>query len=492
MPPDRIGTLHSHCWRALGGPRIAEAHVDEWNREHPGMRITPTKASEEKTEIIFDDTSDPASTSTDGDLLLQQVNRYRGMLLPRPAWPGTARQFDQHWRAYKDANGLMDFTDLIENARNDCWQAPGAPSVIFADEAQDLNPMQLELIRKWGERTEYFICSGDDDQVIYNWTGACPEGILYPEIPPAHKIILRQSYRIPRAVHEYADKLIRRVSQRQEKDYLPRDEQGALHHLSTGNWRCPEYAVLGELEKCLGRGESVMLLASCSYMLAPAIKLLRKSGLPFGNPYRLSNGAWNPIRVGKRGAATNRILALLAAHPVMGGEMRPWTYADVKLWAEWLTSKGILQQGAKKLLGSKDPATEVHIEDLDSIFTPQAAEALLGTMEGSHQALLDWWLAHTQTSVRSRAAFPALVSRRLGPAGLTERPRIIVGTIHSVKGGEADAVFLFPDLSEAGHAAYLRRGAPHDAVIRLFYVGATRARRSLYWCAPASARALNV
>jgi hypothetical protein len=109
--------------------------------------------------------------------------------------------------------------------------------------------------------------------------------------------------------------------------------------------------VLGEVEKCLGRGESVMLLASCSYMLAPVITLLRKSGLPFGNPYRLANSAWNPIRPGRPGAASNRILALLAAHPVMGADLRPWTYADVKLWAEWLTSKGIPQQGAKKLLG---------------------------------------------------------------------------------------------------------------------------------------------
>jgi superfamily I DNA/RNA helicase len=145
----------------------------------------------------------------------------------------------------------------------------------------------------------------------------------------------------------------------------------------------------------------------------------------------------------------------------------------VKLWAEWLTSNDILQHGAKKLLGETDGGTQVELEDLDLIFTTQAAESLLGSMEGS-------------------VAFPALVARRHGPAGLVERPRIVVGTIHSVKGGEADAVFLFPDLSEAGHAAYQRRGATHDSVIRLFYVGATRARRSLYWCAPASGRAVNV
>jgi superfamily I DNA/RNA helicase len=63
---------------------------------------------------------------------------------------------------------------------------------------------------------------------------------------------------------------------------------------------------------------------------------------------------------------------------------------------------------------------------------------------------------------------------------LLERPQVIVGTIHSVKGGEADVVILFPDLSQAGDAAYQRYGPPRDAVIRTFYVGMTRAREALY------------
>ncbi|MCC7156548.1 MAG: AAA family ATPase [Bryobacterales bacterium] len=43
VEPDRIGTLHSHCYHALGGPRIAECNVDEWNKENPHLQITPKK-----------------------------------------------------------------------------------------------------------------------------------------------------------------------------------------------------------------------------------------------------------------------------------------------------------------------------------------------------------------------------------------------------------------------------------------------------------------
>src|SRR5665213_3012113 len=40
---DRVGTLHSHCWHALGRPEIAEVRVAEWNRANPDLRITPLK-----------------------------------------------------------------------------------------------------------------------------------------------------------------------------------------------------------------------------------------------------------------------------------------------------------------------------------------------------------------------------------------------------------------------------------------------------------------
>ena len=43
LSADRVGTLHSHCWNALGRPQIAEANVTEWNARNPGLRITPFK-----------------------------------------------------------------------------------------------------------------------------------------------------------------------------------------------------------------------------------------------------------------------------------------------------------------------------------------------------------------------------------------------------------------------------------------------------------------
>ena len=79
-----------------------------------------------------------------------------------------------------------------------------------------------------------------------------------------------------------------------------------------------------------------------------------------------------------------------------------------------------------------------------------------------------------------------------GVRALRETPRVIVGTIHSVKGCEADVVFLFPDLSRAADAAYQKHGPDRDSVIRLFYVDMTRAKHTLYICQQESASTVIV
>ncbi|MGD0775059.1 MAG: ATP-dependent helicase [Candidatus Solibacter sp.] len=489
--PDRIGTLHSHCYHALGVPVLAESCVEEWNRENPRLALTPAK-KQGKLDGEESAAEDGTELAKDGDEVLQQLSRYRGLMIPQKGWPLTLRQFDEKWTLYKQNLGLLDFTDLIERCLLDVAIAPKDPAVIFADEAQDLNRMQLTLIRKWGERANYFILGGDDDQTIFSFTGASPDAILDPDIPEDHKIILKQSFRVPRAVHEVADKLIRQVTRRQEKIYLARPEDGAVHRLSTGTYKSPEYGILMSAEEQLRQGKSVMFLAACSYMLQPVVAALRKRGIPFHNPYRKTNGFWNPLRIGQKGSSASRILALLVAHPEFGEGHRPWTHGDVALWADCVAAKGIVKHGMKKKLQQHDPDQTVTMARLDEIFETGALTSLMDAWDGDYRALLNWWCRLVTADIRGRVQFPADVAAALGPRALADPPQVVVGTIHSVKGGQADVVYLFPDLSQAGDAQYNRGGAARDSVIRLFYVGLTRARETLYICQRETGRAVTI
>ncbi len=486
--PDNLGTLHSQCFRALGRPHIAEAHVTEWNRSYPHLAINPVRGQRrlDGEDSVEDD---PGSTERRGDSPLRELNRYRGLMVHPGLWPANIREFERKWVRYKHQRGLLDFCDLIDICLAEVAVAPGNPSVIFADEAQDLNIMQLRLIRKWGERASYSVLAFDDDQTMYSFIGATPEAILDADIPNDHKVILRQSYRVPQAVHQLANNLIRRVSRRQEKTHFARPVAGAVHRLS-GTYKSPEYFILSSAMRHIERGQTVMFLASCSYILRPIIQVLRKNAIPFHNPYRKANGFWNPLRVGPH-SVSRRILSLLVAHPKYREGHRPWTYSDVALWIETLPSQGILRAGAQDLLRSGDGKQIVSMEQLAEILEPEALASLLAAFDCNWQALLDWWCARASPDYRTRGQFPVSVARH-GPQALVEEPQVVVGTIHSVKGGQADVVYLFPDLSRAGGAQYQIAGSPRDSVIRVFYVGATRARDTLYICQPESATAMSL
>ena len=161
------------------------------------------------------------------------------------------------------------------------------------------------------------------------------------------------------------------------------------------------------------------------------------------------------------------------------------------MWAEWLSPKGILRTGARELIEASDDSLAVTTERLSELFEAAALESLLAA-SGNPEQLLQWWARRVAPAFHARVQFPVAAAMAGGPDALEESPRVIVGTIHSVKGGEADVVFLFPDVSPAGDAAYQKHGPQRDSVIRLFYVGMTRARHTLYICQRESPLAVTI
>ena len=59
-------------------------------------------------------------------------------------------------------------------------------------------------------------------------------------------------------------------------------------------------------------------------------------------------------------------------------------------------------------------------------------------------------------------------------------PRIEVSTIHASKGGERDNVMLITDLSYGPYKASTENQQGRDDEARVFYVGATRAKKELH------------
>ena len=92
-----------------------------------------------------------------------------------------------------------------------------------------------------------------------------------------------------------------------------------------------------------------------------------------------------------------------------------------------------------------------------------------------------WSEAMDKIPDKDRAYITALLRRGEKFNGI---PRITVSTIHGSKGGEADNVVLFTDLSTAADEAMQINP---DDMHRVFYVGVTRTRKNLYVVEPEDA-----
>lgn len=491
LPPAAVATIHAHAFRSAPMPPLVSTDLIEsgWNKEHPGMALSPGIFSRRPDE----DRSRFAQAP--GDEIFEEVDLLRNRLVPPDRWAQYQRYFHDGWSSWKEAHGVIDFSDMLDRAGD---EPPMGAYYLFVDEAQDTSRLAFRVIQRWMFHCSATFVVGDPWQCLYEWAGGDPSILFDDTIPADHRAVLSQSYRVPEAVHDHATAFVRQLSDWRPVEYLPRREDPADKEsafvpgcvdYSPATWEQPGPAVDDALD-WVEAGKSCMFAVASNNMAARLVWHLRERGILFSNPWRLSNGAWNPL--GRRDGTTStmdRICALLT--PLSEGWTTghpSWTYGQ--LWAILDALKDVTRRGAKKDLafwakekstaGSPCPPDRL-VEWMD----PAVLEDLLSTADP--QRWLAWWEHHLQPSRAKAAVYPLKIVRDLvsGPFWSVDEvsaleSRLYVGTIHSFKGAEADCVYLFPDLPQAAMNAYL--DGDRDPVIRMFYVGMTRAKERLVLC----------
>jgi len=473
MPLDQIGTMHAHCYRALGRPTLAESKIKEWNMD---PRSGGYQFSGKGLSIGDSESNNNRAAPQFGDRCYQIYCLSRARMEPQGS--SANAEFTDRWEAWKAENDYFDFSDLIDRARLDCEYAPRRPQVIWLDEAQDSSRQELALAMHWAKDAT-LIMTGDLDQSIFTWRGADPQAFYDLKIPPEHRKILSQSYRVPVAVHAAAVQWINQIDDREQVEYQPREFDGLVEKCNY------TYTAAEKLLETVGpyltSGKSVMFVGTCAFHLDPLVAVMRKKGIPFHNPYRQKDGRWNPL--GRRNGSTtavDRIEAFLS--PQKQGR---WSAQSALDWIEVVKTEGFLVNGAKVRL-KRWVREKVVFDDsmLSSLFldgSVAAGEAIEEAWDGNY----NWLRDHLVGSKTKSLDYPIRVADTHGIESLRKEPQINVGTIHSVKGGESDVVVVFPDLSHAGYREWSALGDGRDSVIRLFYVAMTRARETLILCNPA-------
>ena len=234
----RIGTIHSHCIRALGNPRLADdpEGILAWNEAHPRITLIPALDRDE-----IDLWERPVGTVHPG-LLMNDYQRLRAARQPMPT-DGPLADFARAWDSWRVSTRTLDSNDLLERCLEENIPAPGNSGCIFVDEAQDLTPLELALIRQWSSAGIPVVFAGDPNQNLYWWRGAESSALAnLDDVPGTRTRILRQSHRVPRAIHRVTLDWMRECPTNPAIDYRPRDFAGG-RWLSPSNWREPEQII---------------------------------------------------------------------------------------------------------------------------------------------------------------------------------------------------------------------------------------------------------
>jgi len=331
-------------------------------------------------------------------------------------------------KRFKKEKGLKDFNDLLEDfIEKDIKRSF---EVLFIDEAQDLSLLQWDMVRCiWANAKKTYI-AGDDDQAIFKWAGADVDHFIALKEEVDDIQTLDQSYRIPGGpIHELSQKIINKVQNRFDKQYKPRDEEGILKR----------YSDMTQVDMSQGKW---LVLSSAHHFLDDAKDLCEIQG-------------WYYQHRGMNSISLKLLLAINNWESWRKGAML--NHLEIKNVYEYLGTNVLEGFRKAKTLHSDAKYTLLECKNQHGLITDKV---WFESFEG-----LD---TLTENYIRNM---------RANGEQINKNPRIIMSTIHGAKGGEADKVLLLQDLTNAALETFSH---DPDELHRLFYTGATRAKRELH------------
>ena len=307
---------------------------------------------------------------------------------------------------------------------------------MFVDEAQDLSLIQWRLVKKIEEKSQDSYISGDDDQAIYKWNGAHVNTFINLE---GEKTVLQQSQRVPQKPFALANRLIKRVTNRVEKEWLPKEDEGSVQRCNT----------LHDVNFKQGKW---LVLAQANYML-PEI----------GNILDEKNLYW------QRRNSTPAIKNL---------------YTIIQKWNELRTGVPLPYNDCKKIFNKMSKNWD------KKLFKSMIKDGFydIDTLKEKYglQTEAEWYEALDELGDQHITKIRKLID---SGEDLTKNPRIKISTIHGVKGNERENVVVTTDLAGAAFDEYQKNS---DDMNRLFYVACTRTERNLYIIEPQTRKAYNL
>jgi len=408
-------------------------------------------------------------------------------------------ELGQMFKAYeqqKKAAGALDFTDLLREAlvKLDKGVQITWPHVVFLDEAQDTNALQLRITEHLVKHAHTLVAVGDPMQAIYGFQGADPAALeRFAQSVSPKRFVLSSSFRLPREAANLANHLISIAELDIPMQVVPtRDVHGFvavsshLDPIEEAEWVAREAAARAKKHR------SVLILARTNADLLPVGSALEalKAHYSIRDRSSFADQPWvaGLLDMARLAMHRHNMLALSRLLSWPKRPMRP----PISL-ARHLLAQGQLDH-AKDLFASDD-ARRIRFDTLvrpvlalPSNAIPRDVYAPL-LSNGKWRQLLpanraDQLAPYIESFLATAAcaqSFHALLAatQAQSPSDKESHAGIVLSTIHSAKGDEADYVFLVG--ADGTRIPHPRSCTPAERAeeLRLLYVAATRTRDCL-------------
>lgn len=465
-------TVHSTVYRCLEikpGDLITNSKDDiEWISEALGVRVTTEIDEYGNTRFIGDpDTAAALNCWHLSKAMLKPTESIVKMLRAVddnvPDFASVVR-VSERYESAKNLDGRTDFTDMLmkfaglQMAPRDGitrvapqGDLPEVGAWLF-DEQQDASPLLdavcKRLVSAPSVRWAYVV--GDPFQAIYGFAGSSAS--CFMEWPVEKERTMPKSWRCPKAIHDLGEECLRQM----QSGYFDRGIAPADH-----DGRVSVAHDIDEVVSALNPNDSWLLIARTNHQASRLMASLFAAGKPAkwtSSPEGMTNKAAGLLALSK----------LESREPVTGKE---WQHAVSVLPANMKTSDGIrkaLVRGTKTKWKNSDISDEWDVifpEELEKVGATEDMRAAIQTGE---------WVRYVDNGESWRKQ-----ARDWG-GELAANPRVRVGTVHSVKGAEADNVGLLTTVSKKVANGRAARIEQHNEECRINYVGVTRARRNLH------------
>lgn len=408
-----------------------------------------------------------------------------------------AEAVEAAYTAYKEAGNFWDFDDLeVEFIR---WlkldpqalaRLQGKYRWVLVDEFQDLNSVQIAIIRLVSGKARLF-CVGDEDQCIYAFRGSNTRAMVHFEdyFPGGMVRYLRYNYRSSASLIAYANRVICHNQNRHKKAIVSfRQDRSPVCFLTFKDSRDQDRWLVDHLSR-QSTDQTQAVICRTNGEIARIARLLDDAGLAF----HLLTGPYEPWQT-KPLALYPRAFQFIQK-PSKANFLRLADHVDFGFSKEALNAFSLNSYDPIQTLFKKDygPGNRARLKGLLELSKVRSLKPSLAL-----HLLEDGLGLRAGKGSQRHKRLKALACRARDLDDLLHKLRedrtlpgqVLLATMHGVKGMEFHEVIL-PNLYD-GAVPHGKALDDLEAERRLYYVAVTRAKENLYGLYPERVEGMRV